>query len=123
MAIKHRTAAGLLLAVTAAAALAGCGGSDTATSTGAGLWGATSGSGYTVGERAYLETLDDGDIAYSSEESALDAGDAICDFLRAGGSSLAAVDVVVDNTGYTAFEAGYLVGAAQGALCPDMAGA
>jgi hypothetical protein len=134
MAVKDRTVTGLLLAVTAVLALTGCGSTDTAPSVGAGVWDAADTTapelpdllpepGHTLGESAYLDTLDMGDVTYSSDDAALTAGEAICDFLRGGGSSLMAVDIVLENTGYTSFEAGYIVGAAQGALCPEMAGA
>lgn len=122
MAIKHRTVTGLMLAVTTSVlVLTGCGGTDTATSVGADVWDAATGD--TIAESAYLDTLDLGGVVYSSDDAAINAGEKICTYLRNGGSSLAAVDIVLDNTGYTAYEAGYIVGAAQGALCPELAGA
>ena len=80
-------------------------------------------SGYSFDEQVYIDTLAIGDIEYSTEDAAITAGNAVCDFLRTGGSSFDAADIVIDNTSYTAYEAGYIVGAAQGALCPELAGA
>lgn len=79
--------------------------------------------GYSFDEQVYIDTLAIGDIEYSTEDAAITAGNAVCDFLRTGGSSFDAADIVIDNTSYTAYEAGYIVGAAQGALCPELAGA
>lgn len=130
MTIKKLTAIAALLAATGAV-LVGCGSSRSAEPAGeiGSAWTDTTpdgpdlGSGYSVGEQAYLSTLAMGGIEYSTEDAAILAGESVCDFLRSGGTGLEATDVVLENTSYSAYESGYIVGAAQGALCPDMVGA
>lgn len=77
---------------------------------------------YSMGEQVYLDTLDAGGIAYSTNDAAIIAGNSVCEYLRSGGTGIEATDVVMSSTSYSAYEAGYIVGAAQGALCPDMIG-
>jgi hypothetical protein len=122
--IKKLTAIAALLAATGVM-LAGCSSGQSAEPFG------EAGSGWTdtgpdldrpIDEQAYLDTLAVGDIEYSTEDAAITAGEAVCTFLRAGGTGLEAIDVTLENTTYSAYEAGYIVGAAQGALCPEMVG-
>jgi hypothetical protein len=69
-------------------------------------------------EAVYIQVLDDEGIYYSSEDAAIKAGWAVCDFLEAGGSFLDAADIAMSDGGYSPYDAGYIVGAAEGALCP-----
>lgn len=69
-------------------------------------------------EDLYIKTLDMEGIYYSSEQAAIDAGYAVCDYLDAGASLLDAADIAMSDGGYSAYDAGYIVGAASTALCP-----
>lgn len=73
--------------------------------------------GLSFDEQVYVDTLDLGGISYSSTQAALDGGYAICDFLAAGGSLLEATDIAMESGGYSPYDAGYIVGAAETALC------
>jgi hypothetical protein len=69
-------------------------------------------------EGIYIQALDAEDIYYSSEQAAIKAAHAICDYLDAGGSLVSATNVAESDGGYSPYEAGYIVGAAWQALCP-----
>lgn len=71
-----------------------------------------------VSERVYIDTLDAGQIAYSSETAIIETGWRTCDYLDAGGSMFEATTIYAE-AGYSSYDAGYLVGAAAGALCPE----
>lgn len=70
-----------------------------------------------LGESSFLTVLDGEGIPYVSEELALDAGYAVCEFLRGGGSTGDAALIIVRYTPLSAAQAGTLVGASRGALC------
>lgn len=69
-----------------------------------------------LAEATYVETLDAEGIYYSSEQAAIDAGYAVCEFLATGGTELEAADAAME-VGYSAYESGYIVGAAANSLC------
>lgn len=69
-------------------------------------------------EWAYIAALDSEGIYYSSEAAAIDAGESVCEGLDAG-LSLRAIGAVAMNAGYSASDAGYILGAAVGAFCPE----
>lgn len=69
-------------------------------------------------EDLYIQVLDEEGIYYSSEDAAVQAGRAICEYLRAGGSLVDAATIAMTDGGYSAYDAGYIVGAASSALCP-----
>jgi hypothetical protein len=69
-------------------------------------------------EDLYIQVLDGEGIYYSSEQAAVDAGYAVCDYLDAGGSLLDAADIAMSEGGYSPYDAGFIVGTASTALCP-----
>ncbi len=75
-----------------------------------------------MGESVYLETLKQGGIQYSSDAAALKVGHGVCDYIREGSTSIDAAMFIQGNSPYSSYEAGYIVGASTGALCPELAG-
>lgn len=74
-----------------------------------------------IPETAYLLTLDEGGIYYVTDEAALALGRTVCDFLDAGASSTEAAATIDESSDYTAYESGYITGAAIGSFCPEHA--
>ena len=70
-------------------------------------------------DQAYILTLDAGGIQYSSPEAAITAGHAICDSLDAGLDFDAITDAAMQGGGYSAYDAGYIYGAATAVYCPE----
>ena len=66
----------------------------------------------------YLAELNESGVSYSDPTDATNAGLSICHGLEAGGSFDTAVDSET-ATGYSAHDAGFIVGAAVKNLCPD----
>lgn len=69
-------------------------------------------------EELYVATLDLQDIYYSSESAAVGAGRAACRSLDAG-MSFYQVGLSAVGAGYSPEDAGYIVGAAISAFCPE----
>lgn len=69
-------------------------------------------------EELYVATLDIQGVYYSAPDAAVAAGRAACDSLDAG-MSFYAVGMSAVGAGYSPEDAGYIVGAAIGAFCPE----
>lgn len=72
-----------------------------------------------VSDRAFIDTLDFFGVYYSSETAALTAGYGVCFALDDGMTVDDVAEIGVTSGGYTDADAGYFVGAAIGALCPE----
>lgn len=66
----------------------------------------------------YIMALDAQGITYSSELAAVQAGRSLCDAMDAGATFNTAALIVMRNSSLDGFNAGFVVGAAIGALCP-----
>jgi hypothetical protein len=78
-------------------------------------------SDFTAGEISYLLILDREGVSYSSEAIALAGGHSVCAYLENGGDPISAGLIAVES-GYDHAEAGTIVGAAVGGLCPQYRG-
>ena len=68
----------------------------------------------------YIDRLDEGGIAYSSEAAAIKTGESICDSLDAGYSVDSVSRILLGSgSGYGPFDVGYIVGASVYAYCPE----
>ena len=76
-------------------------------------------AGGSSADSKFIERLDEGDIAYSSESAATKAGRSVCDALDEGYSVDQVTYVAADGTGYSLYEAGFIVGASVYAYCPE----
>lgn len=72
-------------------------------------------------DQAYLDTLDMGDIYYPDDAAAINLGHAICDGYDAGLSTITIGGIATDE-GFTPYDAGYIIGAAVSAYCPEYLG-
>ncbi|WP_156689102.1 DUF732 domain-containing protein [Mycobacterium sp. Marseille-P9652] len=72
-----------------------------------------------VSVAAYLQTLDQAHIPYDNPAQAIDLGDRVCQQSR-GGTGFDDVAQSVIGEGFTPGQAGIIMGAAAGTLCPDM---
>ncbi|QFG09072.1 hypothetical protein I5J49_gp44 [Mycobacterium phage ThulaThula] len=71
-------------------------------------------------DRAFILTLDDRGITYTSEPDAITAGHAVCDVLaEADGDVVAAAMAIAQGTELSLDDSSYLVGAASAAYCPE----
>lgn len=78
----------------------------------------TTSSADPVTDQAYLSALRSGGVPFTSDESAITAGHAVCSFLDAGGTVISAADIAASQGNLSTTHAGYLVGAAMAAYCP-----
>lgn len=101
-------------AVAAVLTLAGCGGAQWTEA--AQSQPAPTPPEHTPAEYNYLDRLDHGEVYYSSEQVAIDAGHAVCGYLDRGGSLFGAAAIGI-KSGLSTRDAGYLAGAAT-ILCP-----
>lgn len=73
---------------------------------------------------AYLAELDKYGIQYKSASAAINMGQGICNALRSGIKFPAIANAITEPTpgtlNYTSREAGMIIGAAAGGLCPEM---
>lgn len=77
----------------------------------------------TINERIYIDVLDDEGIYYSSEDAALNYGYVVCKALDNGATFPMIVRSGVQQGVYSAYQVGYITGAAIGAFCPEHADA
>ena len=70
----------------------------------------------------FIDRLDEGGIHYSSENAAIKAGKSVCDVLDAGYSVNQATYQAANGTGYSLYEAGFIVGASVYAYCDEYKG-
>lgn len=74
-------------------------------------------AGSTIGETAFVLTLDGAGIEYGTEQDGVNLGNSICESLDEGATDQAVIaDLTVD--GYDVMDAAYILGAAEGAICP-----
>lgn len=71
-----------------------------------------------VSDAAFIAALTGHRIAYSSRSAVITLGHAVCDARRAGNTT-AVVALTIAEKGYSIEDAGYIVGAAQSAYCPQ----
>ena len=76
-------------------------------------------AGGSSADSKFIDRLDEGGIAYSSESAATKAGRSVCDVLDEGYSVNQAAYAAADGTGYSLYEAGFIVGASVYAYCPE----
>lgn len=67
---------------------------------------------------AYVAALDNHRISYSSKKSVIELGHTVCDARRSGNAATA-VALKIAEQGYSLDNAGFIVGAAQSAYCPQ----
>ncbi|AKF14400.1 hypothetical protein SEA_PHAYONCE_40 [Mycobacterium phage Phayonce] len=73
-------------------------------------------------DRAFIMTLDEGEIPYVTEEGAIEGGHLVCDLLAEvdGNVFTAALAIAsADDSPLTTDQSAYLVGAASAAYCPE----
>lgn len=70
-------------------------------------------------DEQYIAMLQMGQIAYSTDDAAIDTGHAICAAFDAGNTLLAVGSVLSSNGGYSGEDSGYIIGSAVGAYCPE----
>jgi hypothetical protein len=75
----------------------------------------------TISDVAYLTTLDQFGVPYSSEAQAIAIGHSVCDVLDAGILPRRAALLVADGDGYSLHDANTVVGASIGAYCDKYA--
>ena len=76
-----------------------------------------------VNDDAFVKVITDRGIAYTSEAKLIAAGHAVCDSRAQGYTEMQIVSLIVTKTQLTdAHDAGYFVGAAEAAYCPQFAG-
>lgn len=75
----------------------------------------------TVNELAYISTLDEQGIYYSSEDAAINVGYAVCNGLDAGMPVTSVINTGLRATRgmYSPYEVGFITGAAIAAFCPE----
>jgi hypothetical protein len=73
-------------------------------------------------DHKFIQRLDDGGIAYSSEANAIAGGHSVCDSLDAGYSVDTVTTYLIAHTPFSAFDSGYIVGASVYAYCPKYTG-
>ncbi len=72
------------------------------------------------GEDMYIATLDGMGVPYSNRAAAIQFGQVICRALRGGTSVGTLVDMTTSDGVYSRNQANVIIGAADGALCPDV---
>lgn len=85
---------------------------------GLGAAGLASAQSYTASDLAYLSTLDDNSITYTSEDFAIGMGHEICDAMDAGASIYDVAVALEDYSSLSDYDNGVVIGAAIGAYCP-----
>ncbi len=70
-------------------------------------------------DEIFLLNLELGDVYYSSAESAIQVATMTCDKLAEGVDPVALQIIAVQAGGYSAYDAGYFIGAAVNAYCPQ----
>lgn len=70
-------------------------------------------------DAAFLFVLDSVGIQYASATKVITAGYAVCALRDQGMAELAVAETVYQQTGLDAFNAGFFVGAAEAAYCPE----
>ncbi|WIM86866.1 DUF732 domain-containing protein [Candidatus Mycobacterium wuenschmannii] len=70
----------------------------------------------------FLAALQSRGINYKSAEAAIDAAHQVCTELGRGRTKDDVAQEVIDRSGLDPYHAGYFVGAAVGAYCPQFAG-
>ncbi|WP_225330631.1 DUF732 domain-containing protein [Mycobacterium sp. WUMAC-067] len=68
----------------------------------------------------YITTLDGMGVPYSNRAAAIHFGQVICRALRGGTSVGTLVDMTTSDGVYSRNQANVIIGAADGALCPDV---
>jgi Protein of unknown function (DUF732) len=71
-------------------------------------------------EDTYIATLDGLGVPYSNRAAAIQFGQVICKALRGGTSVGTLVDMTTSDGVYSRNQANVIIGAADGALCPDV---
>ncbi|WP_306365425.1 DUF732 domain-containing protein [Nocardia sp. CC227C] len=71
-----------------------------------------------VNDLAYIATLKSKDVPFSSNQAVIDLGHAVCEALEAGNSETA-IGLEISKKGFSLYHAGFIVGAAQSAYCPQ----
>jgi hypothetical protein len=74
-----------------------------------------------ISDVAFLQTLDQRGITYTSATQVIGAGHAVCTYLDVGGSLRETVDMVAENS-QLGSDSAYFVGVSIGAYCPRYAG-
>lgn len=69
-------------------------------------------------ELAFFLVLDQRGIKYSSKQAMIDLATAVCDARKAGNGNTA-IALEIAAQGYSASDAGYIVGASESAYCPQ----
>ena len=72
------------------------------------------------GEDMYIATLDGMGVPYRNRAAAIQFGRVICRALRGGTSVGTLVDMTTSDGVYSRNQANIIIGAADGALCPDV---
>lgn len=73
-----------------------------------------------VSDVAFLQTLDQRGITYTSATTVIGAGHAVCTYLDVGASLRETVDMVAENS-QLGSDSAYFVGVSIGAYCPEHA--
>lgn len=73
-----------------------------------------------VSDVAFLTTLDERGITYTSASTVINAGHAVCTYLDLGSSLRESIEMVAENSALGS-ESAYFVGVAVGAYCPEYA--
>ncbi|WP_280393260.1 DUF732 domain-containing protein [Nocardia wallacei] len=72
-----------------------------------------------IADLSFIAALRKEGVRFSSESAVITLGHTVCDGRRAGGTPEAVAMAVVSSGYYSLSDAGYIVGAAQGAYCPE----
>jgi hypothetical protein len=67
----------------------------------------------------YVDVLDGVGVSYSTEAAAIDLGNTICDSFRGGAKFIDVVLAISQNSPYSNYEAGEIIGASAMEPCPD----
>lgn len=70
-------------------------------------------------DEVFLLNLELGDIYYSSAENAIQVATMTCDKLAEGTDPATLQIIAIQAGGYSAYDAGYFIGAAVNAYCPQ----
>lgn len=79
------------------------------------------GPAYSTSEDAFLKALEIQGITYSDAQGVIDAGNAACDAMNAGATFEELANVAMTDGDMDAYDAGFFVGAAVSAFCPEYA--
>lgn len=75
-----------------------------------------------INDDAFVQVITEKGITYTSEANLIAAGHAVCDTRSQGYTEMQIVHEVVAHTELDSYNAGYFVGAAEAAYCPQFVG-